>query len=384
MKKILGVALSLCALISTAHASPNLYTSMPFLNKVAVIDTASGTLTNTLTVGTFPRAVKVSPDGTKVYVANQGDLVNTPNVEGSISVIDVASNTVSNITLSGTGNGCDFVVFSPDGSKAYVSNSGKNAINIINATNDTDTGTSIPVGERPQGLALNTDGSLLYVANQTDDTVSVINTSTNAVIATVNVGSGPSTLVVSPDGSKVYVSNTSDSTISVISTSNNSVTSFAVDPNSVPYGLLISADGNTLYVLEHIGKTLTTYNTSNNTATGSTPLTDPFLAAYNPSDGKLYASGTDVTPVTLSPLESGTPIDVVSNADTFTFGIDIVGSATPGSSTGGNNTGGNNNGSTGASSSGCNLGAAGSLGSFASSLFLVFSVFSFVALRKRS
>ncbi len=39
-------------------------------NNVSVIDTATNNVTATVHVGIYPTGVAVSPDGTKVYVAN--------------------------------------------------------------------------------------------------------------------------------------------------------------------------------------------------------------------------------------------------------------------------------------------------------------------------
>ena len=46
---------------------------------VSVIDTATNTVTTTITVGDFPRGVAFSPDGTTAYVVNTGP--------GTVSVI---------------------------------------------------------------------------------------------------------------------------------------------------------------------------------------------------------------------------------------------------------------------------------------------------------
>src|SRR3981189_1841060 len=51
---------------------------------VSVITTASNTVTATVHVGVGPTGVAVTPDGARVYVANEGD--------GTVSVIDTASN----------------------------------------------------------------------------------------------------------------------------------------------------------------------------------------------------------------------------------------------------------------------------------------------------
>jgi len=82
------------------------------------------------------------------------------------------------------------VAFSPDGSKAYVSNYNSNTVSVINTATNAVSAT-INVGSVPAGVSFSPDGSLAYVANYSSATVSVIDTATNTVSATVNVGNGP-------------------------------------------------------------------------------------------------------------------------------------------------------------------------------------------------
>ena len=81
-------------------------------NTVSVINTATNTVSATITVGSDPNGVSVSPDGSKVYVANEG--------ANTVSVINTATNTVTATITVGT-NPYGISV-SPDGSKVYVAN----------------------------------------------------------------------------------------------------------------------------------------------------------------------------------------------------------------------------------------------------------------------
>ena len=75
----------------------------------------------------------------------------------------------------------------PDGTKAYVSNIGNvdgTTVSVINATNDTVIKT-ITVGVVPEGVAVTPDGGKVYVANSDSNSESVISTTTDTVIATI-------------------------------------------------------------------------------------------------------------------------------------------------------------------------------------------------------
>lgn len=64
---------------------------------------------------------------------------------------------------------------------------------------------TIPVGNSPAGVAVDTGTNLIYVADQGSDTLSVIDGTTNTVSATVPVGPRPVGVVVDPATHRVYV-----------------------------------------------------------------------------------------------------------------------------------------------------------------------------------
>ena len=121
-------------------------------NTTSVIDTATNMVIATVSVGPNPVGVAVTPDSSKVYVTNQG-LPNT--VSSTVSVIATATNMVTSTILLG-----EFplgvsvnpvgVAVTPDGSKVYVANFGSGAgpgsISVIDATTNTVTSTTISSG----------------------------------------------------------------------------------------------------------------------------------------------------------------------------------------------------------------------------------------------
>ena len=70
---------------------------------------------------------------------------------------------------------------------AYVVNQGSGTVSAYDATTGTVTAT-IPVGGRPQGVAVSPDGRTAYVTNGGGGDVSVISTPTNTVTATIPAG----------------------------------------------------------------------------------------------------------------------------------------------------------------------------------------------------
>jgi YVTN family beta-propeller protein len=81
------------------------------------------------------------------------------------------------------------VAVTPDGSKVYVANFLSNNVSVIATA--TNTVTAIPAGSEPFGVAVTPDGCKVYVANGASNNVSVIATATNRVTAAITVGRGP-------------------------------------------------------------------------------------------------------------------------------------------------------------------------------------------------
>ena len=225
---------------------------------VSVVDLVNNTVSGTVPVGPAPIGVVVGPANTPaaghVYVVISKVTATQP---GSVSVINTATNTVTaTIPVGATPFGA---AISPDGTRLYVANSNAGAtpqpgsVSVINTTTNTVTAT-IPVGILPVAVAVNPDGSRLYVANESGSSVSVINTATNTVSATINVAF-PGGIAVSPDGSVAYVTNVHDNTVSVINTATNTI--IATRPvGDGPVLLAVSPDGAHLYVGNANGNTI--------------------------------------------------------------------------------------------------------------------------------
>ncbi|WP_082232078.1 YncE family protein [Halobacillus massiliensis] len=202
-------------------------------NTVTVIDTKTDQLIDTITVGNNPIGIEITPNGRKVYVANQ--------LDGTVSVIDTVNHIV--IDTIPLGNNPVSMRITPDGTRAYVTLSGSNTVAVIDTETNTVTD-AIPVGRGPLGQAIgNTPfGTRDYVGNFEDDTVSVINANPdspayNTVIFTIAVGDGPLKADMTPDGTTVYVLNYNGNSVSAIDTGTNAVTSIPVGIRPIGVGI---------------------------------------------------------------------------------------------------------------------------------------------------
>ena len=165
-------------------------------NNVSVIDAVRDVESRRVAVGAGPTDIAIRPDGAKVYVPNSRFSLTL----GSVSVIDTASDTVSK-TITIGGFDATIVAWNPAGTKAYVGHVGSpyalGDISVVSAASEAVT-RSFGVGNRPVAIAFTSDGMKAYVVNTRSDNVSVIDTATDTVSKTVRVSDEPVDIAIVP------------------------------------------------------------------------------------------------------------------------------------------------------------------------------------------
>src|ERR1035437_2695515 len=313
------------AVIGLSAHSQTAYIVNNISRNVSVINLTTNTVTGTIPVGANPYGVSVSPDGSKVYVANY-------NTNGTVSVISTATNTVeATVPVGQLPQG---VTVSPDGSKVYVANWNDNTVSIINSATNTVLATSF-VGHQPYGIYASPDGTKVYVTNSNDYNISVINTSTNFVSAIIHTGTLPTAVCVSPDSRKVYVVNQISGTVSVIDTVTFTVTD-SILVNREPVAICVSPDGTKLYVSKAGDSTVSVINTATNTVSAvilvvaspegisiSPDGTTVFVATQNDNSVSVINTSTNtvtaIIPVGNTPISLGNFISPLNTACSAQF-----------------------------------------------------------------
>ena len=162
---------------------------------------------DSITVGALPHGLAVTPDGSKVYVANKG--------EDTVSVIETATRTVIRNPLT-FGFEPLHLAISPQGDYVYITNSGTGRIAVLDAATNSVVDL-VDVGAAPVAVAVAPDGTQVYVTvDNLPSTVAVIDVATRSVTKWIEVD-GAWGVCVAPDSSEIYVASYTSPTVSVIS-----------------------------------------------------------------------------------------------------------------------------------------------------------------------
>jgi YVTN family beta-propeller protein len=109
------------------------------------------------------------------------------------------------------------VKLSPDGSVFYVANQGLNGVSVI-GSHRLHKLKFISTGWGAHGLCISRDARRLYVSNRLAGTISVISLSSRRVVRTWHVGGSPDMMQVSPDGRRLWFSNRFHGSVGVVDT----------------------------------------------------------------------------------------------------------------------------------------------------------------------
>jgi YVTN family beta-propeller protein len=261
-----------------ALSGNTLWFAVTALNNVAAINTTTLDPSNynpaetLIHVGFMPSALAATPDGSQVWVMDTGP--ETASTLYDIAVISTATDTVT-ARLHPVGNPTD-VAFSPNGQDAYVTTS--NGLYIYNVANRKQVGFVAGLGS-PESVAVAPNGSAVYVTETDANELATISTATDQVVQTTPVGQEPWQVVVSANGSTLYVANPDSDTVSVVSAATGQVENSWAVPGA-PDALGLTPNGQQLWVTGDDSGIITTIKTSTGHRVGSTNL-----GGYGPNSG---------------------------------------------------------------------------------------------------
>ena len=290
MFRLAAAAIALC-LTSMACAAeqakgPVLLVGNKGEDTVSFIDLATGQELGRSPTGKAPHEIAISPDGTQAAVVayggksidlfdvatraklktidlspnegphgiawmSDGRIVVTTERSQSVAVVDpVAGKLLSSIKTGQQGT--HMVAVTSDRTTAYTANIGSGTVSVI----DLQAGRKlrdIPVGGRPEGIALSRDELVLWVGDLEGSRVQAFDIATYEKLTEVKTGGVPIRVAASPDGRWIVTSNLGAGGLTVIDqASRKKVRDVPVSggQEAGQVTILFSRDGKRIYAAE--------------------------------------------------------------------------------------------------------------------------------------
>jgi YVTN family beta-propeller protein/VCBS repeat-containing protein len=277
------------------------FTATPITVTVPVI-APDNTVIGAIAAGFAPRAVAVSPDGTRAYVTNMVDGV------GNVSIIDTTTNTVvRNIPVGGAPIR---VALSLDGTRLYVTGTAADTVAVVDTENFTVT--PVTVGSNPHDVAIHPDGTYAYVTNESSGTVSVIDVGSSTVIATFLVDDFLGDVEFSPDGAYAYIVDIDERAVRVVDTNTRTLVTTVNGIGLSPHGMAVSPDGKRVYVANTLDNTVSVIDTDLDAVVATVNVgDDPWGVVASPDGTRVYVSNISGGTVSVIDAAVNTVVDEI-------------------------------------------------------------------------
>jgi YVTN family beta-propeller protein len=274
-------------------AGPKLFVTNEAGGDLTVVDVGTARAVSTIPLGKRPRGVRVSPDGTLVYVALSGSPIGGPGVDesklpppdkGADGIGVVSTKDLTLLRIIRAGSDPEQIALSLDGKTLFVTNEDVGEATAID-TSDGHVIATAKVGAEPEGVNLRPDGKVLYVTSEGDNVVSVIDAAKFTVLRKLDVGARPRSTAFLPDSSRAYVPSENGSSMTVIDAQKHRILKTITLKGELvrPMGTAVSPDGALLFTTTGRGKHVLFIDTKTNAQVGDVEVGDrPWGIAVSP------------------------------------------------------------------------------------------------------
>lgn len=217
-----------------------------------------------------PVEVAFSPDASKAYVSNYKMYGNGWNPVADDSCqgndwdpsfvyrIDTTTFAIDRVIMVGAVP--KYLAVSPDNKFVVVSNFCSQDVSIVDIASGVEV-QRIEVGLHPRGIAITADSGTAYVSVMGGGNVIAINLHDFTTKTLSSAGYTPRHLVLSPNNSVLYITNNKSGTVRAINPQNDTVIA-TVRTGTEPRTMVMSEDGASLYVVNYQDDQLSKIRTS--------------------------------------------------------------------------------------------------------------------------
>jgi YVTN family beta-propeller protein len=189
-----------------------LFVSMPLVNEVAVIDTATWQVITNLEAGYRPTRVVLQPDERYLWVGNEA------HEASGVTILDTVTLTVA--AKIATGAGHHEIALSPDDRFAFITNQQSDTVSVIEVQRWQKL-KDLPTGRAPTAIAYSSHSQALYIPCEADGRITIIDLARQAVLKHLETDSGITTIQFAPGGRYGFVVHQRANIVSVFDAATN-------------------------------------------------------------------------------------------------------------------------------------------------------------------
>ena len=217
-------------------AGDQLFVSNLSSNDLRIIDTATFQIQAHIETAVQPLDLALAPDGKTLYATNSGT--------NALTIVDVESGQARTVEIADTSEGLYGIAATAD--KIFTTDIAGSQVLVLSPQGRI-TG-RIPVPPKPRSLALAPDGKTLYVTSMDTGRLTAIDADDATVVRTIDLDvSGTFAIAPSPDGRKLYLTAYSEGALLVVDVASGTLSKkLAIGRN--PRAIAFSPDGTQAYV----------------------------------------------------------------------------------------------------------------------------------------
>ena len=222
--------------IQVLLAGDQLFVSNLSSNDLRVIDTATFQVQAHIETAVQPLDLALSPDGKTLYATNSGT--------NALTIVDVESGQARTIEIADAREGLYGIAATAD--KIFTTDIAGSQVLALSLQGHIIS--RIPVPPKPRSLALAPDGETLYVTSMDTGRLTAIDADGATVSRSIDLGvSGTFAIAPSPDGRKLYLTAYSEGSLLVVDVASGILRKkLAIGRN--PRAIAFSPDGTQVYV----------------------------------------------------------------------------------------------------------------------------------------
>lgn len=191
-----------------------LFVSMPLVNKVAVVDTATWKVVSTIDAGVNPTRIRLQPDERYLWVGDDG--------AGPSGVAVFETGGLKKVAALVTGTGHHEIGFSDDSRYAFVTNQQDGTLSVVDVQKLGKL-SDIKVGANPQSIAVSPLSKAVYVTSEAEGTISVVDTASHRLLARLRGKPGLRAVRFAPGGRYGFALNPKENGVLIFDASANQI-----------------------------------------------------------------------------------------------------------------------------------------------------------------